>query len=141
LFAIILITACSEPSLRTVVVTPGAGATVLTAQGQTAQFHALATYQLGSHPPSTQDVTSTATWTSNSQSVATINSSGVVTAVGTGVAVITATVRGSFGIVQGTSSVQVNLAATPVTGLTSISIVPSSQPITVIGQTAKFVAI
>ena len=42
---------------------------------------------------------------------------------------------------QGTSNVQVNLSATPVTGLTSISIVPSSQPITVIGQTAKFVAI
>jgi hypothetical protein len=64
-----------------------------------------------------------------------------VTAVGTGVAVITATVNGSFGIVQGSSNVQVNLSSTPVTGLTSISVVPSSQPITVIGQTAKFVAI
>ncbi len=141
LFLIALLTACSEPSLRTVSVSPPSGATVLTAQNQTAQFHALATYQLGSHPPSTQDVTSSAQWTSNSPSVATIDASGVVTAVGTGTAVVTATVHGSFGIVQGTSSVQVNLSATPVTGLTSISIVPSSQAITVIGQTAKFVAI
>lgn len=141
LFAIILITACSEPSLRTVVVTPGAGATVLTAQNQTAQFHALATYQLGAHPPTTNDVTNTAAWTSNSPSVATVSSSGLVQAIGTGVAVITATVNGSFGIVQGTSSVTVNLAQTPVTGLTSVSVVPSSQPITVLGQTAKFVAI
>ena len=140
LFLIALLTACSEPSLRTVAVTPGAGATVLTAQGQTAQFHATATYQLGSHPPNTQDITSSASWTSSTPSVATVTA-GLVTAVGTGTATITATQNGSFGIVQGTSNVQVNLSATPVTGLTSISIVPSSQPITVIGQTAKFVAI
>lgn len=136
-----LLTSCSEPSLRTISVTPAAGATVLTAQNQTAQFHALATYQLGSHPPTTSDVTATALWTSNSESVATVDSAGLVTAMGTGTAVITATINGSFGIVQGTSSVTVNLAATPVTGLTSISIVPSTQPITVIGQTANFVAI
>ena len=141
LLALCLITGCSEPSLRTVVVTPAAGGTVLTAQNQTAQFHAVATYQLGSHPPTTQDVTNSANWASNSESVATVDSSGVVTAQGTGVAVITATVNGTFGMVQGSSNVQVNLSSTPVTGLTSISIVPSSQPITVIGQTAKFVAI
>ena len=138
---IALLTACSEPSLRTVSVSPPTGATVLTAQNQTAQFHALATYQLGSHPPSTNDVTTSATWTSNSPSVATVDASGVVTAINTGIAVITASVHGTFGIVQGTSSVTVNLSQTPVTGLTSISIVPSTQPITVIGQTAKFVAI
>lgn len=141
LFATTLLTACSEPSLRTVAVTPAAGGTVLTSQGQTAQFHATATYQLGTHPPTISDVTNSAQWASNSQSVATIDSSGIVTAVGTGVAVITATVNGTFGMVQGTSNVQVNLSATPVTGLTSIAIVPSTQPITVIGQTAKFVAI
>ena len=141
LLALCLLTSCSEPSLRTVVVTPAPGGTVLTAQGQTAQFHATATYQLGSHAPTTQDVTASAAWESNSQSVATVDSSGIVTAVGTGVATITATVNGTFGMVQGSSTVQVNLSATPVTGLTSISIVPSTQPITVIGQTAKFVAI
>src|ERR1700755_1119827 len=109
LLTLTLITACSEPSLRTVAVTPPAGATVLTAQGQTAQFHAIATYQLGSHPPNTQDVTSTPAGTSNSPSVATVNA-GLFTAVGTGVAIITAPETGSFGIVQGTSTVSVNLA-------------------------------
>jgi hypothetical protein len=65
-----------------------------------------------------------------------------VTAVGSGTTTITATGNGAFGQMQGTSTVQVNIAANPPTsGLTSISIVPSSQPITVIGQTAKFIAI
>ena len=135
-----LFTCCSSPSLRSIAITPATGQTILTTQGQTAQFQAIATYQLGSHAPTTQDVTSTATWTSNAESVATV-SSGMVTAQGTGVAVITATVNGSFGIVQGTSNVQVNLSATPITGLTSITVVPSTQPITVLGQTANFVAI
>ena len=54
---------------------------------------------------------------------------------------ITAQVNGTFGLVQGTSTVQVNLSATPVTGLTSISVIPTNQPITILGQTAKFVAI
>lgn len=141
LLATALLAGCNNPSLRSVSVTPPAGATVLTSQGQTAQFHAIATYQLGSHPASVQDVTSTATWSSNSTSVAIVSPSGLVTAMGTGTAVITATVNGAYGIVQGTSSVQVNLSATPVTGLTSISVIPSSQPITVLGQTAKFIAI
>jgi len=140
LFLASLITGCSEPSLRTVTVTPGNGQTILTAQGQTAQFHANATYQLGSHPPTVSDITSSASWTSSTPSVATVTA-GLVTAVGTGTATITATQSSSFGIVQGSSNVQVNLSATPVTGLTSISVVPSTQPITVLGQTAKFVAI
>lgn len=140
IFSLALITACSEPSLRSVTVTPASGQTLLTAQGQTAQFHANATYQLGSHPPSVTDITATAAWTSSTPSVATVNA-GLVTAVGTGIATITATETGSYGIVQGSSNVEVNLSSTPVTGLTSVSVVPSTQPITVLGQTAQFVAI
>jgi hypothetical protein len=64
----------------------------------------------------------------------------MATAVGNGTTTITATGTGAFGLVQGISSVQVSLA-TYQTGLTSISVVPSTQPITVIGQTANFVAI
>src|SRR5215469_383663 len=136
-----LLAGCSEASLRTLSITPGAGATVLTTQGQTAQFHATGVYQLGSHPPTTTDLTKSATWASSTASVATVDANGVVTAVGTGTSTITATANSSFGLVQGTSTVTVDLTATPYTGLTSISVVPSAQPITVLGQTAKFVAI
>jgi hypothetical protein len=141
LFATALITACSNPSLRSITVTPTAGATILTSQGQTAQFQALATYQQGSHPATTQNVTSSVTWSSNSESVADVDSTGLVTADGSGVAIITASLNGPYGLVQGTSNVQVNLTSTPPTGLTSITVVPSTQPITVLGQTANFVAI
>jgi hypothetical protein len=132
---------CSTPSLRTISITPATGATVLTSKGQTAQFHAVGSYQQGSHQPTTQDITNSVTWSSSTPSVATIDSAGLATAVATGSTTITATGAGAFGAIQGTSSVQVNLGSTAPTGLSSISIIPSSQSITVLGQTAKFVAI
>lgn len=138
----VLLSSCSTASLRTISITPATGATVLTSQGQTAQFHAVGSYQQGTHQATTQDITSSVTWASSTPSIATIDSSGLATAVGSGTTTITATGAGAFGAIQGTSTVQVNLSATaPVTGLTSISIIPSSQAISITGQTAKFVAI
>jgi trimeric autotransporter adhesin len=135
-----LLSSCSTASLRSISITPPTGATVLTTQNQTVQFRALGSFQQGTHAATTQDITSTVSWTSSSPSVATIDSSGVATAVGNGTTTITATGTGAFGLLQGTSSVQVSLE-TYQTGLTSITVVPSTQPITVIGQTANFVAI
>lgn len=141
LCATALLVSCSEASLRFISLTPANGATLST-QGQTVQYRAVATYQLGSHPPTTQDITSTASWTSSSPSVASVNSSGLVTAVGSGITTITATDKGFTGLVQATSTVLVNLSSTPpFTGLSSITVIPSTQPITVLGQTAKFIAI
>ena len=105
------------------------------------QFHAVGSYQQGSHQPTTQDITNSVTWSSSTPSVATIDSTGVATAVGSGTTTITAVGAGAFGAIQGTSNIQVNLTAAPPSGLSSISIIPTSQPITVLGQTAKFVAI
>jgi Bacterial Ig-like domain (group 2) len=136
-----LLSSCSTPSLRTISITPATGAAVLTSQDQTVQFHAVGSYQQGSHPPTTQDITNSVTWSSSAPSVATIDATGLATAVGSGTTTITATGAGAFGAIQGTSSVQVNLSAAPPTGLSSISIIPSTQSITVLGQTAKFVAI
>ena len=133
---------CSTPSLRTVSITPATGATALTSKGQTAQFHAVGSYQQGSHQPTTEDITHSVTWSSSSPAVATIDASGIATAVASGTTTITATGNGAFGLIQGTSTVQVNLGTpAPPSGLSTISIVPGSQPITVLGQTAKFVAI
>ncbi len=63
------------------------------AAGSTQQFTATATYT----DSSTGNVTTTATWTSSSTSVATINSSGLATGVGTGSTTITATLNSVSG--------------------------------------------
>src|SRR6201986_1869035 len=105
----VLLSSCSTPSLRTVSITPATGATILTSRGQTAQFHAVGSFQQGSHQPTTQDITNTVTWSSSTPSVATIDSTGIATAVASGTTTITATGNGAFGQIQGTSSVQVNL--------------------------------
>lgn len=135
------LTGCSSASLRSIAITPAAGQTILTGTGQTAQFRAIGTYQQGNHPPTTQDITGSVTWSTGAQAVAQISAAGLVSAVGPGTSTITATTNGAFGIIQATSNVQVTLTTAPVTGLTSISVIPATQPITVIGQTAKFVAI
>ena len=142
LAALPVLTGCATASLRSISITPAAGQTILTSQGQTAQFHAIGTYQQGNHPATTQDITASVTWSTNTQTVAQFSSPGMVTAIGPGVTTVTASTNGAFGLLQATSNVQVNISGTtPVTGLTSISIIPATQPITVIGQTAQFVAI
>jgi uncharacterized protein YjdB len=64
-----------------------------TSVGSTAQFDAVVTYTGGT----TQDVTSTATWTSSNAAVATVSVSGLVTVVASGTAVISATYSGVAG--------------------------------------------
>src|SRR5262249_14481347 len=61
--------------------------------GSSSQFDAMATLSGGT----TQDVSSTATWTSSNTAVATVSSTGVVTAVATGSVTITATYSGVAG--------------------------------------------
>jgi hypothetical protein len=63
------------------------GATPLTRIGQTVQLIATATLPDGT----SQNVTTTATWRSSDASVATVSSGGLVTALATGIATITAT--------------------------------------------------
>ena len=69
------------------------------AVGLTSQFDALATLASGG----TQDVTASAAWSSSDTTIATVSSTGVVTAVGSGQAVITA----SFSGVSGTDAITV----------------------------------
>src|ERR1700683_4489931 len=71
-------------TLRSIEILPEAGATVLTAVGQTAQFTAVGTGQGGSARPTTANITPGVTWSVNDTNVATINSAGIVTAVGAG---------------------------------------------------------
>jgi uncharacterized protein YjdB len=87
--------------------------------GQTRQLAVNGTYSDGT----TQDVTSQATWQSSDNTIATVSTSGLLTAVGTGITTITA----SIGSVSGTISITVT-APTGGGGavLSSLAIVPPS---------------
>src|SRR5580658_4490590 len=97
---VLLIIGCSTSSVTAIQVSP---TTATAAVGQTAQFTATATYTQGTHPGSSQNATDSATWSSSNPSVATINSSGMATAVAAGTTVITATINGYPGIVSATA--------------------------------------
>jgi hypothetical protein len=87
------VAACnSNPNSATTVSTVAVTGTVPTV-GTTAQFAATATLLNGS----TQDVSSSATWTSSNTAVATVSSTGLVTAVTSGAVTITATYSGVVG--------------------------------------------
>src|SRR5215471_13083510 len=77
---------CSNTGLDSVQVTPSSQALNV---GQTAQLKAVGTFGNANHP-TTQDITSTVTWSSTVPAVATVNSAGLVTAVGAGTTAVTA---------------------------------------------------
>jgi len=78
---------CANPSgLDSVQVTPASQSLTV---GQTAQLTAVGTFGNANHP-STQNITSTVTWSSSTPSVATVSTTGTVTAVSAGTTTITA---------------------------------------------------
>ncbi len=109
------------PSLTAVSVTP---TPVSLNVGATQQFTATATYSDGS----THNVTATAQWSVASTAVATINPSGIATAVASGSTAVTA----SFGGMTGTATLNVR-------ALTSISISPATATFSA-GSTQQFTA-
>ncbi len=143
LSATLWLAGCSTPSLRQITVTPAPGTEVLTSVGQTVQYTATGSYQQGTHPVTTQNITSAVTWSSSNTSVATVNSTGVVTAVGSGTSTITATGNGQNGMLSGSSNVTVSLSTT--TGstrtLSSLTIIPGAQTVTHLGETNQYLAI
>ncbi len=88
-----------------------------TATGETSQFIALGTYSSGS--PATQDLTDLVSWRSSDVEVAQINSSGLITGIGSGQATITAIVTSADG------SVTAGTGAIADTGPTGIVTLPT----------------
>jgi plastocyanin len=113
----------SPAVLQSIAVTP---ANPSVAKGLTEQFTATGTFS----DHSTQDLTDSATWSSGTTSVATINSSGLATTLATGSSTISATFSG----VTGSTSLTVAPAA-----LVSIAVSPAN-PRIVKGQTQQFTA-
>jgi Bacterial Ig-like domain (group 2) len=136
----LLLAGCS--SLKMISITPAAGTVTLTAVGQTAQFTAIGTSQQGSASPTTNPIS--VNWSVTNPSVATISSSGVATAVGSGFTQILA----ESGGITATSDLTVSIAngggggtVTPGTVVTLLSIIPNSQSIASPSQTTQFLAI
>ncbi len=114
----------SGPTLTSIAVTPATPSIPL---GQTQQFAATGTYSDGSQ----QNLTTTATWSSSSTSIATIGSrSGLASSVAAGAA----TIKAVSGSISGTAV----LTVAPPT-LVSISVTPAS-PSLQLGKTQQFTA-
>ncbi len=95
---------CSNPSgLDSVQVTPASQSLTV---GQTTQLTAVGTFGNAMHP-STQNITSTVTWSSTTPAVATVSATGMVTAVAAGTTTITAEATAFNGPVSSSTSVTV----------------------------------
>jgi len=129
------LTACSK--VESLAIVPGPGIEILTAVGQTAQYTAYAAEQMGSGPETNANVTNSVTWATSNPNVATINSSGLATAVGAGYVEITAT---SSNNVVAASDLTVNIAGSTTQTTPSITILPGSAAETFIGETTQFTA-
>lgn len=131
---------CSNPSgLDSIQVTPTAQTLPV---GQTLQLTATGTYGNSKHL-STQDVTSSVSWSSSASSVATVNATGLVTAVGSGTATITANATAYNGPVSSAATVTVTGSGGTASGgsVASIAVIPGAQTVTSPGQTTQFLAI
>jgi hypothetical protein len=108
--------------------------------GETVQFQALGQYLTG-NSSAVQDVTNQVTWVSSTPGVATINSSGVATAVAGGSTTITASMESSAGTLVGATAIlTVSPTAVP-RDLVSVTIIPSNQNLTTVGEPVQFTAI
>jgi hypothetical protein len=67
-FLAVALTGCN--SLQNLSVTPAVGMVKMTAVGQTAQYKAVGTYQMGSAPTTTGDATGSVNWSSSAYQVA-----------------------------------------------------------------------
>jgi len=135
---------CSNPSgLDSIQVSPAIQSLTV---GQTTQLTAVGTYG-NAKRPSVQNVTTGVTWTSSSPAVASVASSGLVTAIGPGTATITASATAFNGDTNASALVTVTGAAVGGGGgstggvLVSLAIIPSSITVGNLQDTGNFLAI
>jgi len=133
----------AEP-LLSLAILPASGSVAYPSQTgqapQTVQFTAIGTFTPSPTQPVTQNLTTTATWSSSNTAVATVGvNTGLVTAVGQGTCVIIATAQNpDKSVVTGTANFTVvNAASEPVS---SLQIVPSTQSVSK-GQQGQFIAL
>jgi hypothetical protein len=134
-------TGCNTPSgLDSIQVTPATASLVV--GGATLQLKATGTFGNAAHP-TTQDITSQVTWASSITGVATVSSSGVVTAVSSGTTNISANAPGFNGPLSTSATITVTGtgSGTGSSGIVSLTIIPGSQSVAAPGDTSQFIAI
>jgi hypothetical protein len=135
------LTGCANSGLDTVQVTPAAQALAV---GQTVQFTATGSYGNGNHLR-TQNITSLVTWSSTTPAVATVNSSGLVTAVSAGSTTIVANAAAFNG--PTTSSATLTVTGSGGTGgtgpgtIVSLTIIPSGIVFGSLTSSGQFLAL
>ena len=130
-------TGCTNTQVGSIQISP-AGQTLVV--GQTVQFTATGTVGHGSHPSSSSNVTDQVTWATSAPTVATVNSSGLASAVGAGTTTVTASMAGS---VSATATLTVTATGGGSVGgsLVSLAIIPGTQSVASPTQTSQFIAI
>ncbi len=136
------IAGCAVSGLDSIQVSP---ATQTLRVGQTTQLIVTGTYGNGNHLR-TQTVTTGLTWTSTSPGVATVNSTGMVTAVNGGTTTITATAMAFNGSVTSTAGITVTGSTGGTTGgsgagILSLTIIPSGIVFGSLRDNGQFLAI
>jgi len=109
--------------------------------GLTGQFIAIGTY--AGSPATTQNLTTSVTWSSANTAVATMNAAGLATGVGQGTTAITAIAKNPDGsVVTATGTFTVTSpAGTAAEPTVSLALVPASQAVASPGLTGQFIAI
>jgi uncharacterized protein YjdB len=113
--------------------------TVTLGPGATVQLTAIGTITHGSHPSSQEDITNKVNWASSIVGVASVSSTGLVTGQNAGLTSITASIQGFNGIIV--SNVASITVPSPTGPLVSMTIDPTTQTASAVGQTAQFIAI
>lgn len=134
-----LVVGCGQSAqLSSISVTPSSA--TIPNVGGTSQFQATGYFTNGKNGNNhTENLTTQVNWTSSVPSVATINSSGLATAVGVGTTTITAT--GGNGGLSSTADLDVTGGSGGAGSLTSITVVPTEQTVSQPGETAQYIAI
>lgn len=146
--ATVPLTGCISHSLTQLTIEPAYGDTCVY-PGGTAQYEAYGTYTESGHASETKNLTDQVQWSVTFPTMATISSSGLLTAgyVALGTSNIVASTEGAFGVLHATSNIQV---ASPCGGTTStvfptsptsLNIVPASATLASAGDTEQPLAI
>jgi len=145
LIALVLpIAGCTSSQVDSLAVSPTSQSLSV---GQTVQFTATGTTGHGSgHPSTTSDDTDSVTWTSSVPAVASVSSTGLATALTAGTTTITASMNGYTGTITASATVTVTASSSSGTGgssgtVSSLTIIPSSQSVSLPGETTQFIAI
>ena len=138
---LIPITSCiSSPSLTSIVVTPNV--VNFGGQGVTSQLTATGTYTRPNHAAVTKDITTQVVWASATPECVTVNATGYIESqqnICSGI-LVTASMQGFHGIIQGTMTVNVTQPGAAGTDVAQILISPANPAPIAVGAIEQFAA-